>query len=99
MHTNLHELFRIREDSCAFVDYFSILFRPMKRYPAFDPPEYVNWVADPALVAEFGETARRDPARRALVEGLGEDSLLALYAALVRNRLHDVALKRWVRQG
>jgi TPP-dependent pyruvate/acetoin dehydrogenase alpha subunit len=71
----------------------------MKRYPAFDPPEYVNWTADPALVAEFAATAERDPARRAIVEALGQKRLLALYAGMLRNRLHDVALKRWVRQG
>jgi TPP-dependent pyruvate/acetoin dehydrogenase alpha subunit len=71
----------------------------MKRYPAFDPPEYVDWVPDPDLVREFAETVERDPERRAAVEALDEARLLALYAGLVRNRLHDVALKRWVRTG
>lgn len=71
----------------------------MKRYPAFDPPEYVDWSADPALVAAFAETIDRDPARRALVAALSDERLLGLYAAMVRNRLHDVALKRWVRNG
>jgi TPP-dependent pyruvate/acetoin dehydrogenase alpha subunit len=71
----------------------------MKRYPAFDPPEYVGWAPDPALVAEFGEVLERDPERRAVVAALDEAFLLKLYAGLVRNRLHDIALKRWVRQG
>ena len=71
----------------------------MRRYPAYDPPEYVAWTSDPALVAAFAETPRRDPARAALVDGLGEDELLALYAGLLRARLQDIALKRWVRTG
>ncbi len=71
----------------------------MKRYPAFDPPEYVDWVADPGLLAAFGETPAKDPARAALVAGLDDAFLLALYAGLLRTRLHDIALKRWVRTG
>ena len=71
----------------------------MKRFPAFDPPEYLSWQADPTLVDEFGQVWARRPERRAVVEGLAESRLLALYAGLVRTRLHDVMLKRWVRQG
>lgn len=71
----------------------------MKRYPAYDPPEYVTWTPDPVLVAAFGETARRDPERRTVVESLNEKRLLELYAGLLRTRLHDVTLKRWVRTG
>lgn len=71
----------------------------MKRYPAFDPPEYVRWSPDPELVREFGNVAFRDPARRACVESLSGEQLLALYAGMLRFRLHDIALKRWVRQG
>jgi len=71
----------------------------LRRYPAYDPPEYVGWTPDPALVAEFGETARRDSARRKVLEALDAAALLELYAGLLRTRLHDVALKRWVRTG
>jgi TPP-dependent pyruvate/acetoin dehydrogenase alpha subunit len=71
----------------------------MKRYPAYDPPEYVSWSADPALVAAFGETVRRDPARRKLVDAQNEAFLLELYAGLLRTRLHDVTLARWVKTG
>ncbi|MEK6769394.1 MAG: thiamine pyrophosphate-dependent dehydrogenase E1 component subunit alpha, partial [Gemmatimonadota bacterium] len=67
--------------------------------PAYDPPEYVSWKPDQALVSEFGTTARQDPARRTIVDSLDETALLELYAGLVRTRLHDVALKRWVRTG
>jgi TPP-dependent pyruvate/acetoin dehydrogenase alpha subunit len=71
----------------------------VKRYPAFDPPEYVSWQPDPALVARFGETPRADAERRTIVESLGEAALLELYAGLVRTRLQDITLKRWVRTG
>ena len=71
----------------------------MKRYPAYDPPEYVSWAPDARLVAAFGETLRADPERRAIVEALDQPALLELYAALVRTRLQDITLKRWVRTG
>lgn len=71
----------------------------MKRYPAFDPPEYVHWTPDPELVRAYRERVSGDAARRDVVASLGEDALLALYAGMLRNRLHDYALKRWVKQG
>ncbi|MBI4540115.1 MAG: thiamine pyrophosphate-dependent dehydrogenase E1 component subunit alpha [Gemmatimonadetes bacterium] len=71
----------------------------MRRYPAYDPPEYLNWSPDPVVVAEFGERVRHDPERHAVVSALDYAALLALYEGLVRNRLHDITLKRWVRQG
>jgi TPP-dependent pyruvate/acetoin dehydrogenase alpha subunit len=71
----------------------------VKRYPAFDPPEYVNWSADPALVRAYRDTLVRVPERQAIVAGLTRAQLLALYSRLVRARQHDIALVRWVRQG
>jgi TPP-dependent pyruvate/acetoin dehydrogenase alpha subunit len=71
----------------------------MKRYPPFEPPEYIDWEPDPGLVAAFGRTLESDPERQALVDGLDEDGRLRLYAGMVRTRLHDIMLKRWVRQG
>src|SRR5215207_4563257 len=71
----------------------------MKRFPAYDPPEYVDWQADPELLAAWRQRIDADPARREVVRALGEDELLAIYAGLLRNRLHDVALKRWVKSG
>lgn len=71
----------------------------MKRYPSFDPPEYVNWHPDPELVAAYPEAWSRHPERRAMVEALDRQAKLALYAGMVRTRLHDIMLKRWVRQG
>ncbi len=71
----------------------------LKRYAAYDPPEYVNWVADARLLDSYRATLARDPARAAVVEGLESASLLSLYRGLVRFRLHDVALKRWVKRG
>ncbi len=71
----------------------------MKRFPAFDPPEYVEWRADPELVDAFPAAWTADSARRAIVDGLTDDRKIDLYRGLVRTRLHDVALKRWVMQG
>ena len=71
----------------------------MKRFPAFDPPEYAGFRPDPGVTAEFDATIRRDPKRRALVERLSPTDHLKLYEGMVRFRLHDVTLKRWVRQG
>jgi TPP-dependent pyruvate/acetoin dehydrogenase alpha subunit len=71
----------------------------MKRYPAFDPPEYLSWTPDPALVKEYRERLALDPERKKIVKRLGRDELLTLYRRLLRARLHDIGLKRWVRQG
>ena len=63
----------------------------MRRYPAFDPPEYVSWAPDAEAMAAF---------RARVPEELpDDDALLRLYEGMLRNRLHDIALKRWVRQG
>jgi TPP-dependent pyruvate/acetoin dehydrogenase alpha subunit len=71
----------------------------MKRHPAFDPPEYSSWTADPSLVREFAVRIGSDRERCMAVESLGEEGLLGLYEGMVRTRLHDYALKRWVRRG
>jgi len=71
----------------------------VKRFPAFDPPEYAQWTPDPALVRAYRATLERDPDRRAIVAQLTPDAQLTLYAGLVRARLHDIQLKRWVRTG
>lgn len=71
----------------------------MKRFPAFDPPEYVTWQPDATLVRAYRETVERDAERRALVATLTREDHRALYAGLLRTRLHDITLKRWVRTG
>ena len=71
----------------------------MKRYAAFDPPEYVAWKRDDRTIAQFVETTTRDPERRAVIEALSRDQLLELYRGLARTRLIDIGLKRFVRQG
>ncbi|HWZ29662.1 MAG TPA: thiamine pyrophosphate-dependent dehydrogenase E1 component subunit alpha [Gemmatimonadales bacterium] len=71
----------------------------MRRFPAFDPPEYVSWRPDQALARTFRERVEHDPARRAIVAELTRDDHRGLYAGLVRARLHDIQLKRWVRTG
>jgi 2-oxoisovalerate dehydrogenase E1 component len=65
----------------------------------FDPPEYVNWKPDSGIVQEFEETLSRDPQRAQIISELTETQLINLYAGLVRFRLHDITLRRWVKQG
>ena len=71
----------------------------MKRYPAFDPPEYVAWTRDDRDVEDFRQRLRADPTRGAVIDRLTDEHRLDLYRGLVRTRLTDIALKRWVRQG
>ena len=71
----------------------------MRRSAAFDPPEYVAWAPDPGLLQAYRDTIARDPERARMVEALTHDQLALLYARLLRARLHDIALTRWVRQG
>lgn len=71
----------------------------LKRYAAFDPPEYRNWQPDPVLVREYRRRIEEDPERRAAVRRLATDRLLDLYRDLLLTRLQDIGLKRWVRQG
>jgi TPP-dependent pyruvate/acetoin dehydrogenase alpha subunit len=75
------------------------MISPMKRYAAFDPPEYVSWKPDPEVLRRYEETLHQNPERRKILRTLGREDLLRLYAGLLRARLHDIALKRWVRQG
>src|SRR6266404_2162708 len=71
----------------------------MIRYAAFDPPEYIDSKPDPEVVANFSRTIEKNSARHAVIRAIEPARLLALYEGLVRNRLHDIALKRWVKQG
>lgn len=71
----------------------------MKRFPAFDPPEYVDWKPDSALVKRFRATIEANAERASIVQQLSRDAKLELYRGLLRARLHDVELKRWVRTG
>jgi len=71
----------------------------MKRHPAYDPPEYVGFKPDREVMAEYRKTLTRDPWRARFVKKLDGRALLRLYEGMVRFRLHDIALKRWVRQG
>ncbi len=71
----------------------------MRRYSAFDPPEYVNWEPAPDLVERWNQTLSRNPERAAAVASLEIGDLLLLYRNLLRTRLLDIGLKRWVRQG
>ena len=56
----------------------------MRRYRAFDPPEYLDWTADPDLVTDFLERIQVDTDRARVVSGLSTDDLLELYRDLLR---------------
>ncbi|MBI4854100.1 MAG: thiamine pyrophosphate-dependent dehydrogenase E1 component subunit alpha [Acidobacteria bacterium] len=71
----------------------------MKRYPAYDPPEYVNWKTDQSVMKAYRDNLITDPERRNIIEKLDVNTLLSLYEGMLRNRLHDIALKRWVKLG
>jgi len=71
----------------------------VKRFPAFDPPEYVDWKPDPQLVKAFRATVEGHAERAEIVSHLTPDTKLLLYRGLLRARLHDIELKRWVRTG
>lgn len=70
----------------------------MKRYPAYDPPEYLDWKADPRELQRFRD-ALSAPGRAAVLQELDLPDLLGLYRHLLRTRLQDIGLKRWVRTG
>ena len=71
----------------------------MKRFPAYDPPEYVDWQPDPEIVAAYPAAWESSAERRTAVADLERVAMLDLYAGMLRSRLHDIMLKRWVRQG
>src|SRR5262245_26082811 len=71
----------------------------MKRFPAFDPPEYADWRPDPELVRHYTDPWKTDRSRRNIIESMSRDTKLGLYTGMVRARLHDIMLKRWVKQG
>ena len=53
----------------------------MKRYAAFDPPEYLAWAPEPKLIDEFSHTLSLDVKREAVIEGLTEENFLSLWGA------------------
>jgi TPP-dependent pyruvate/acetoin dehydrogenase alpha subunit len=71
----------------------------MKRFAAYDPPEYLDWRPAPDLLDRFRSTIDADPERARVIRALAESDLLSIYGGLVRNRLHDIMLKRWVKSG
>src|SRR5215510_8152266 len=71
----------------------------MKRFAAFDPPEYASWSPDPAVLAEYRAVLEGSARSSQLRTSLSRPELLGLYEGMLRFRLHDIALKRWVKQG
>ena len=48
----------------------------MKRHAPFEPPEYLDWKADEALIGEYRATIERDPARANVVRRIAPVQLL-----------------------
>ncbi|WP_419935432.1 thiamine pyrophosphate-dependent enzyme [Candidatus Palauibacter sp.] len=71
----------------------------MRRYAAYDPPEYVSWRPDRGLLEEYRARVEAHPDRQRQIAGLTPEAHLALYRGLLRFRLGDIALARWVKQG
>jgi TPP-dependent pyruvate/acetoin dehydrogenase alpha subunit len=71
----------------------------VKRYPSFDPPEYLEWAPTPALLTEYYQRLARDRSEVDFLEALPADWFIGLYRDLLRTRLLDIGLKRWVKQG
>jgi len=65
----------------------------------FDPPEYVGWRADSGIIDEFENTLKGDPDRARIIADVSEKQLVDMYSGLLRFRLHDITLRRWVKQG
>src|SRR5262245_13273691 len=65
----------------------------------FDPPEYVAWKPETSILEEFQLTLQSDPQRSQIISRLNQEQLLGMYAGMLRFRLHDITLRRWVRQG
>jgi TPP-dependent pyruvate/acetoin dehydrogenase alpha subunit len=65
----------------------------------FDPVEYVDWEPDPAVMDQYHRTLAADSERQKIIKDLSEDARLDLYSGMLRFRLHDITLKRWVKQG
>ena len=71
----------------------------MKRYKAYDPPEYWKWTRDDSVVEAFKDCLMSKPLNSGEVRALDVETLLGLYRGMLRARLHDVYLKRWVKNG
>src|SRR5213594_2377337 len=65
----------------------------------FDPPELLHWKPNAAIIDEFENTLKGDPDRARIIADVSEKQLVDMYSGLLRFRLHDITLRRWVKQG
>jgi len=70
----------------------------VKRYRAYEFPEYIDWVPDAGAQEEFRQLVTQGP-RADVIAKISNEKLLDLYRGLIAARLHDIQLKRWVKQG
>src|SRR5262249_59512186 len=54
---------------------------------------------DAWILREYEAGTQGEPQRARIVSELNEEQLLGMYAGMLRFRLHDIPLRRWVRQG
>jgi TPP-dependent pyruvate/acetoin dehydrogenase alpha subunit len=71
----------------------------MKRHQAVDPPEYFTWSADKSLIDAFAKRTETSDSRRRITDSLDDAKRLSLLEGMLRFRMHDQTLKRWVKRG
>ena len=54
----------------------------MKRYPAYDPLEYVNWQPNKNVMQDYRNTLKKNPNRNKLISQLDVATLLDIYQQL-----------------
>ncbi len=67
----------------------------MKRFTAYEFTEYVDWQVDADVQREYHNKIKDNP----IIQSLKKSDYLLLYRNLLLTRLHDIQLKRWVKQG
>ena len=73
--------------------------RVVQRSEAYDPPEYRGWKPTAAVLQEWQQTLDASRSRFRVIDSLSAADHLDLYLGLLRFRLMDTYLKRWVKQG
>ncbi len=71
----------------------------MRRYPPHDPKEYIDWQPDSAVQSAYRQTIDESSTLPGRIAAADPALFGRLYTGLVRSRLYDIALKRWVRTG
>lgn len=73
--------------------------RVVQRSEAYDPPEYRAWKPTAAALQDWQQTLDASRSRLRMIDSLSAADHLDLYLGLLRFRLMDTYLKRWVKLG